>query len=169
VAIVECTREQDVVDALAAGRWPERCDPDLRSHVDGCAVCADLLEVVAPLLDARDVVYADVRVPSSGTVWWRAQVRARREAARQATRPITVAQTIAASIGVAGLVASIVVAAPWLGYSFAPLAGLQSFDAGSLALPDVSSLRRWAWVIAIVLGTWLIVAPIAIYLTGNED
>jgi hypothetical protein len=154
---------------MAAGRWPERCDSELRLHAGSCDICADLVEVVGPLLDARDVVYADVPVPASGTVWWRAQVRARREAARQAARPITVAQAIAASIGVAGLVALIVVAAPWLEHSLAPLAGLLSVDAGSLALPDVSSLRRWAWVIAIVIGTWLIVAPIAIYLTGNED
>jgi hypothetical protein len=169
VATVECAREQDVLDALAAGRWPERCDGQLRSHVSDCSICADLVEVVGPLLDARDVVYADVAVPPSGAVWWRAQVRARREAAKEAARPITVAQAIAGTLGTAGLVALIVVAAPWLGLSLAPFSSLMSFELETLSMSDISALKQWLWVVAIVLATWAVVAPVAIYLTGNED
>ena len=92
MANVECPREQDLLDALTAGRWPDRVDAELHTHVRDCAICTDLADVVGALYDARDVVYADVAVPASGTVWWRAQIRARREAAAQAARPVTIVQ-----------------------------------------------------------------------------
>jgi hypothetical protein len=164
VANVECTHEQDVLDALAADRWPDRCDAELRSHVDRCTICADLVESVGPLLAARDVVYADVPVPASGTVWWRAQMRARREATMKAARPITVVQSVAASIGLAVVVALIVTLVP----SLSPLFSTMSFDTPRPTLPDVDTMKHWGWVAAIILGTWLVVTPLAIYLTAKE-
>ena len=52
--ICECTREQDVLDAIAANRWPRRSDEELLQHVAGCAICSDLVEVVRPLIDEHD-------------------------------------------------------------------------------------------------------------------
>jgi hypothetical protein len=168
VADVECAREQDLLDALTAGRWPERCEAELREHVRNCAICTDLVEVVGALFDARDVVYADVAVPASGTVWWRAQMRARREAAMEAARPVTIVQAAAAVLGLLAVIGLYSLAAPWLGESFAPLSGLMTFRLDGLSMPAMESVKQWAWPIAIILGTWLIVAPIAIYLTGKE-
>ncbi len=96
----ECDREDDVLDALAAERWPERCDEDLRTHVNACAVCADLAEVAAALLDDREAAWREARVPPAGVVWWRAQLRAREEAARAAGRPLAFIQGVAASVAV---------------------------------------------------------------------
>ena len=95
---IECEREQDVLDALAARRWPARCDTELAAHVAACPVCTDLVEVAGALLDDHDVTYRDARIPSSGVVWWRAQLRARDEDARAAARPIAFIQGVAASV-----------------------------------------------------------------------
>ena len=168
MADVECAREQDLLDALTSGRWPERCEVELREHVHNCSICTDLAEVVGALFDVRDVIYADVAVPASGTVWWRAQIRARREAAMQAARPVTIVQAAAAFVGLIAVIGLYFLAAPWLGESFAPLSGLMAFRLEGLSMPVMESVKQWAWPIAIILGTWLIVAPIAIYLTGKE-
>ena len=40
---VDCGREDDVLDALTSGRWPDRADDELRSHVATCAICADVI------------------------------------------------------------------------------------------------------------------------------
>ena len=84
----ECPHEQDVLDAVATGRWPDRVDADLRDHARGCPVCGDAAEL-APLFFAdRDAAWQSAEVPSASSVWWRAQMRARREAAERAERPI---------------------------------------------------------------------------------
>src|SRR5512132_2637299 len=100
----ECTREVDVLDALAAQRWPHRCDEELRAHVQACEVCADLVAVAGALLEDHDAAYAQARVPSAGIVWWRAQLRAREEDGRAAARPIAFVQGVAASALVWGAV-----------------------------------------------------------------
>ncbi|HSC27341.1 MAG TPA: hypothetical protein VLD67_08710, partial [Vicinamibacterales bacterium] len=61
--LVECGREQDVRDALASGRWPDRCDEDLRAHVAACDVCQDTVVVVAALMGAWDETWTEIRVP----------------------------------------------------------------------------------------------------------
>ena len=168
MATVECPREQDLLDALTAGRWPERCAAELREHVHHCAICSDLVEVVGALFDARDVVYADVAVPASGTVWWRAQMRARREATIRAARPVTVIQAVAACLGLVAVIGLYFLVAPWLGAFFTPPSSFMPFRFDGFTMPAMESVKQWAWPIAIILGTWLIVAPIAIYLTGKE-
>ena len=91
----ECSREQDVLDAVTAGRWPRRSDEELRQHVDGCAICQDVAAVFSAISEERDAADQDVVVPPSSIVWWRAQMRAREEAAAAAARPIAVAQIVA--------------------------------------------------------------------------
>ena len=92
---VDCCREDDVLDALTSGRWPDRADDELRAHVATCAICADVVEVASAVLEVRDDEPGEMRIPSSAVMWWRAQMRARQEAAREAARPITVAQVVA--------------------------------------------------------------------------
>ena len=38
----ECAREQEVLDAIAANRWPDRLERDLANHIEGCAFCKEL-------------------------------------------------------------------------------------------------------------------------------
>jgi hypothetical protein len=102
---IECPREQDVLDAVAAGRWPRRADADLRQHVDGCGICQDVAAVFAVIAEDRDAAEAELVVPHSSIVWWRAQIRAREEAAATAARPIAVVQIAAVVCLIAAAVA----------------------------------------------------------------
>jgi hypothetical protein len=103
---VECRFEDDVLMYVATDRWPDRAPAELTAHAATCAVCGDLA-VVARAMDAeRGVEVPSARVPSAGTVWWHAQLRARQEAVKTVGRPITVAQAALLAVcgGAAGAV-----------------------------------------------------------------
>jgi hypothetical protein len=101
---VECEFESEALAAAIQSRWPERVDAALRAHVASCAICADVIAVAGAIDEVREEAIARAAVPDSGRVWWRAQLRARREAAEAAGRPITIAQAIAfaAAVGLLG-------------------------------------------------------------------
>ncbi len=167
---IECAREQDLLDALTSGRWPARCEPDLRAHVETCAVCRDTLAVALPLLLDGDAAYAAAQVPSSGIVWWRAQMRARREAERLANRPITIVQTIACMCGVA-LIAALTW---WTGPELPSWREwLRSITgaAGSVvtSLTNATAISPWGFLPWLILGVSLVLVPLAIYLAVAGD
>ena len=110
----ECTHEEDVLDAINLARWPEQVDAALREHVAACGVCADLTQVAVLLQDERDGALAEARVPSSGLVWWRAQLRARQEATRAAERPIAFVEGLAVACGLGIAFAVLGLASPWV-------------------------------------------------------
>jgi hypothetical protein len=170
VKAIECGREQELIDALTSARWPERCGADLRTHVASCGACADTLAVALPLLTDGEAAYGSARVPSSGIVWWRAQMRARQEAARAASRPITVVQAVAFACGAALVVTATSWALPlaqgWGNWARA-LAGAAAADAP--ALSSLQSLAPSGLLPWIVLGVWIALAPIAIYLAVADD
>ena len=165
----ECDREQDVLDALAAGRWPARCDEDLRAHVSACAICHDLVDVVAALADDRDATWREARLPSAGAVWWRAQLRAREDAARAAGRPVAFIQGVAASV------------AAWLAIALfraipaESVAEWRTWASGLLpAVPfTMSEVSRATailpLVVLLIVGAWLLLAPIVIYLAVPDE
>lgn len=164
---IDCPREQDLLDALASSRWPERADQDLRAHVAQCDVCRDTLVVALPLLTEGEVAYASARVPSSGAMWWRAQMRARKEAARTASRPITIVQAIAFTCGAVLVAAAAYWASPslqnwpdWFGH----LAG--SFAPGAVEWTSLSAASLLPWMI---LAVWLILVPVAIYFAVADE
>ncbi len=101
---LECKFESEVLAAVLEARWPERVEPELRAHVDGCAICAEVAAVGKALEADREILRIEAVLPDSGMVWWRAQLRARREAAKMAGRPITAAQVLAlaSAAGLAG-------------------------------------------------------------------
>ncbi len=105
MASVECAHEADVLMMVETGRWPARAPADLRAHAAACEVCADLAVAALAIDDARGHKL-DPRLPGSGTVWWRAQLRARQDVAKAVVRPITVAQAVFLAVagGLAGAV-----------------------------------------------------------------
>jgi hypothetical protein len=167
VKIVECGREQDVLDALAVERWPERVPEELRAHVAQCALCADLVAAVRPILADRVDLSSEGHIPSSGAMWWRAQMRARQEAAREAARPITVAHTVGficalAIVGVAIAWLSPVMRDWLLDWTATTSASLRQTDF-RVALPSLS------WPVLLMGLVWLLLAPLAIYFVMAED
>jgi hypothetical protein len=167
VKMVDCTREQDVLDSLTDGRWPDRVDHSLRDHVAACATCADLVAVVCPLMDeqTQDVFSGQARVPSSAVMWWKAQMRARQEAAREAARPITVAQVVAGSTAVLLIVSAVMALSPWLQswISAATAVEMPRFDLAAFVLAQ-------GWLLpALVISVWLVLTPLAIYFAVTDD
>jgi len=164
----ECTREQDVLDALSAGRWPARCERELQEHVAGCSLCRDLAEAVGALAEAQDETWQLIQVPSGSTIWWRAQLRARREAAHRASTPITVAQAAAGTIVLVALVSILYVATPSLSPLASLVPALPGFALPDVRLPSLSELGAWRWVALGAFLTWVVLAPLALYLAGED-
>ena len=42
---LQCPFEQELLDAVAARRWPDRAEPGLRTHVASCSLCSDVAEI----------------------------------------------------------------------------------------------------------------------------
>jgi hypothetical protein len=162
VTFVDCPREQDVIDALTTSQWPDRCDDELRSHVAGCQSCQDLVTIVAPVGNAWAESRADAHVPASGTVWWRAQMRARQEAARAAARPIAIVPTVAAVAAATILAAVLFAISPWLAASFA--------SSREFLTVDVSKLQPLqGWLLAGGAAALLGIGSLAVYFVVAED
>ena len=162
MTFADCSRERDLIDALTTGQWPDRCDDELKSHVAACQGCQDLVTIVAPLGDAWADSRADAHVPASGTVWWRAQMRARQEAARAAERPIAIVQTIAAVA--AGTIIALVLFAisPWLASSYA--------SSREFLTLDVSPIQPMqGWLLAGGAAAVLAIGSLAFYFVVAED
>lgn len=147
----ECIREHEIVEAIMSGRWPEACDPDLRSHAMTCAVCKDVVLVASALHEERDSAVAASGVPSAGLVWWRAELRARREAVRVAERPMKWVYSLSAASAA--------------GVAVALVGGMLPFVRQLLtaftSLPELGLLIGG-------LATLIVVAPIALYFVFSD-
>jgi hypothetical protein len=108
-----CERERNVLDAIAANRWPDRLDGELSAHVAACAICRDLATVAGAIAEDYGTAFEHAHLPSAGLVWWRAEIRARQQAIRAAERPITLIQTM---VGVCGVAAALGLLA-WAGFN----------------------------------------------------
>ena len=93
-----CPREPELLAALRAGAWPAGIDEELRAHAASCQHCADLAEVASALLFDRDASIHDAPIPGSGLMWWKLQMRRRKEAACAARRTLLMVQVGAVSI-----------------------------------------------------------------------
>jgi hypothetical protein len=165
-----CPRETDLWDAIAAGRWPDTADANLRAHVVSCAACRDLALVAGRLRrDACDI-NRDATPPSSAIVWWRAQMRARQEAAQAVDRPITVVQGLAIACA-AGLLLGLTgsVAASIRGWSGVVSAWSASAANAAAQLATLDFTSRWVLLPALLILLSLVIAPVAIYAIVSEE
>ena len=168
--MTDCGREADVFEALTSSRWPDACSPDLSAHVVACQGCADLVRVVLALGEDQAAAARTAPVPSAPIVWWRAQMRARREAAEAANRPITVVQGIALASAIAILLAS---AGAALAFFEGTLPAFQNVvDTVKTFVPAASAeplLTPHTLAIATLIAIWLIGAPLVAYLACSDD
>ena len=167
--LAECAREADVLEAVAFGRWPERCG-DLATHVSSCEVCADLAEVARALRDDRAALCREAQPPAAGMVWWRATISARAEAARTATQPISVLQGIAGAC-FAGTAAGLVTIA-WQSMHWVDRIGdlamrLESRRADIASATTLAAGHGLPILAAVAAG--LVLAPLALYITLPDD
>jgi hypothetical protein len=167
----ECTREQDVLDAVTAGRWPERCDAELKAHVDGCGICQDVAAVFVAISEDRDAAWEGAVVPPASIVWWRAQIRAREEAARMADRPIAVAQGIAVLALLAVAVVLMPIALPAVKQAIASVSQVTAWlTPRAEAVSSVFTLVTGSAVPLIpFVAAWILLAPVLLYFVLTEE
>ena len=178
----ECPHEQDTLDALAARRLPGRAAPELMAHLETCAICSDLVAVVTAMREEPDADSASP-APSAATVWWRAQLRAQREASRKAALPIRLAQVAAVIVALITIAALQPLIPSWrptlsfdIGAVTAWLPSLPSFsiewpaigDLPPLTLGSIREISGWWWL-ALAIGAWTVVAPLALYFARSDD
>jgi hypothetical protein len=165
-----CPREHELLEAFQASCRPDLAEP-LSQHVAGCVSCTETLAVVRALVDERDVLMQEATVPSSAIVWWRAQMRSRREAAAEASRPISFVQGIAVACA-AGILATLLgIFVPAFRQGMSWIAGAAD-GWSALSLPAastdfVSNPLVLAGIAA--FGLCALVLPVALYFAFHED
>ena len=160
MSATECLRECEILDEIAAGRWPADAPEALRAHAMSCAVCADLALAASALPDdAAAATAAPIALPSAGQVWWRAELWARQERLQLAQRPMIAVQIVAAVVCLAALVTGI--------RSFAPDAW--AWLSGTVATAWTAPQNGWTLVVLASVGFWLVVAPLAFWMVVRAD
>lgn len=165
-----CTREDEVLGALETSRWSQDSDPALRAHVAECTSCGQLVDLAEALLDDHHALISEAQVPSSAIVWWRAQMRSRREAERTVTQPMTFVQGLiwACAAGLTVAAAGFFIptfrgASEWLTAAAGAIPRVSlSLPANALANPIVIAAGAALILCAIVL-------PLALYFTFQEE
>lgn len=93
-----CIHEKDLTRLLALGHYPNACPHQLRTHVDSCRSCAELVLVTRAFQTARAQAASAANLPSPGLLWWRAQLRRRNAAVERVGKPILRANIFALSV-----------------------------------------------------------------------
>jgi hypothetical protein len=158
---LECEFEADVLTAVLQSRWPERVPAELRAHVAECGICADVAVIAGAIDGAREEMGAAAVVPEAGRVWWKAQLRARREAAAAAGRPITATQVLAFACAVGLIGACFGATSPWFQ---AGVRSLMEFDFRALAAMVAQHGALAGGMAAVIF-----VIPAAVYFALGRD
>jgi hypothetical protein len=172
----ECPRERDVITAIVADRWPDRCDGSLPAHAAQCEVCEEVVAVTSLMRLEREGLH-EANVPAAGQVWWRAAIRARLEASEQAARPLSwvFGISVACVVGLAVAVVELL----WSPFqhavrSAAPGAGTLSVGLGELArrlpsLTDLSPITTTGALVLLGAAACLLLAPLALYFALSDE
>jgi hypothetical protein len=157
-----CERETELLEALTSGRWPDACGEELPRHVATCAVCSDIVLVARALGQENAQARVEMTLPAAGLVWWKAQMRARREAAERATQPIAIVEGLAWVSGVLCLLGTAIWQRSWIEEWLtwlAQTAPLNHFAWSSLWAPGPQS-GPWSLLLIMVLGAGLLVSAL---------
>lgn len=166
---IECGREQDLLDAVAASRWPHRSDAALREHVSGCGVCSDVAEIALAFLQDREHAQAEARVPPAAVVWWKSQIRAREEAARIAARPIALVQAVATICVAVASIAVAPAASAWVRALITSLGAAEWWTPPTdVSLSWILSAAVYTTLPLLAVGIWVVLAPVVVYLALDE-
>ena len=106
--MISCPCEKEIRELVERGQWPQASPSELRSHAANCRTCADLVLVADAFQRARTATVAAAKLPSPGTIWWRAQLRSRQQAFERIQRPLVSAQVFslaAVLLAIAGFIA----------------------------------------------------------------
>jgi len=166
----DCPREQDVVNAVLGGMWPDRCDDSLVAHAANCVTCGEVAQVSMVLREDVDHARIDVIVPAAGQIWWRAAVRARLESTHAAARPMSWMHAITGAIVLGVFLAAITAVWPMLP---GVINVIRATSREVLPSPEVAraiagGLTQIAGL-AIIAAAIMVIAPLALYFALSDD
>jgi hypothetical protein len=160
-----CEKEPLVIEAVRRGFWED----ELRAHAEDCPVCSDAALAAQFLQEMQYADLAEVKVPSSGWMWWRAQLMAKRAAAERATQPITLVEQMAAACAALSVIGVLI----WQWHAirawFATVGG--TWRLGSYSAQELI-VNLWAKSNALLIVSacaFLVVLSLAAYLILAEE
>ena len=169
MSVPVCAREAEALEVVLNGGWPACADAELSTHVETCAVCADVVAVAVAMQEEHTVACQQAHIPSARLVWWRAELRARQEAARKAARPMTLVQGVAAACLLTALVTIASLLSPWFRTQLTGLIALPT----SLPVVDAAAFTgffaQFGVTLMLALGVWLVLVPVALYVVFSRD
>ena len=143
------------------------------SFVDGCPSCAEIAAIAQAFADDRNALVREAQVPSSAIVWWRAQMRSRREAAEVAAQPITWVQGVALACAAGLLVAAVGFFSPTfmkaLEWAMGTSLPSPSFSMPAMSFPEEPLTNPIIVAMVAALGLSAIVLPVVLYFTFREE
>lgn len=165
-----CPHEEQVVNAVLSGSWPDAADRELTTHAAQCEICGEVATVATLLRQEHEHARRDVQVPAAGQVWWRAAVRARLEAAQASTQPMTWLHgiTAACTLGVTVAILSITWPSIAQGAGWIKAQLMNTAPNGEVA-GLVSMALGQSLVLALVAAAFLVLAPVVVYLALSDD
>lgn len=166
---IECEREREVFEAIDSGRWPGQCEESLRKHVDGCAICSEVVLVAGFLRAEEEAAWREAKIPDAERIWWKGQFLARRAATARALRPIAFVEKLASVCALLSLAGVVGWQWAWIREALARLASVADSSAfalrGSfLAAPNASWL-----LLTIAAASLLLMALAAFVFIRAED
>jgi hypothetical protein len=98
VNFYSCSHQQETAAALRQRRWPEACTQELRTHVEACLRCKELVLVTHTLQHARQEAMPMAQLVPPGLLWWRAQLRLQNALAERVAKPVGLVEKLALAI-----------------------------------------------------------------------
>jgi hypothetical protein len=93
----------EVQELLQLGHWPQAAGVELAAHVRGCRRCSEMVLVTQAFGAARVRSIDEARVEPAALVWWRAQLRRRREVIERVERPMRAQMLVVLAVVCVGL------------------------------------------------------------------
>jgi len=146
-----CAQKKEVAQAVRSGQWPLGCAAELHEHVAACEQCNEEARLLSAFATARNGAMRKAPPQSAGLLWWKAQLRRRRETMERLERPGLAIPTAPIAASVILLIA--VLATAWKRIDWSRLTAIFS-PAGWNAwiLAAVSVLLCGFAVVAVVVG-----------------
>ena len=159
-----CVLETEITQALSTGHWPSAIGPELRTHVETCPRCSDLILVTETIQRVRRACMLAEHPMSPSLLWWRAQLRRRNYAEVQMSQPVCFAHTFAWLMS--GLLAVVFVVSQYRhglcwGHWWSQINAPHVLSLWSLA----GGLLQWKLYLLIpIVGVFLLLSGIVLYL-----
>jgi hypothetical protein len=131
---------------------------------------ADIEAIVADAMAAEAALASsEAQPPSSAIVWWRAQMRARREAAELAEKPITVVHAVSIAAGIGLMLSVIGYAVAGVKGSLSWLGGVRDSFAGLVSSLPVDLTGRWLSLTLTATLVTAVIVSIAAYVIFADE